>query len=128
MFEKALGVRPPALAETFGIIGLPLVYSRARFLAPVGFGDVVVLTSHVNEFRSARFGVEHRLMLGDMLSKAARRGSGRQATRPTHHGSSRWLFPNTSSRGFRLSENYRIFGCIAHIHLNRSADADMRAA
>jgi 4-hydroxybenzoyl-CoA thioesterase len=72
LFEKALGVRPPALAETFGIIGLPLVYSRARFLAPVRFGDVVVLTSQVNEFRSARFGVEHRLMLGDMLAVEGR--------------------------------------------------------
>jgi 4-hydroxybenzoyl-CoA thioesterase len=65
LFEKALGVKPPALAKTFGIIGLPLVDSGARFLAPVRFGDVVVLTSRVNEFRSARFDVEHRLMVGE---------------------------------------------------------------
>jgi 4-hydroxybenzoyl-CoA thioesterase len=72
LFEKALGVRPPALAETFGIIGLPLVDSGARFLAPVRFGDVVVLTSRVNEFRSARFDVEHRLMIGDVLAVEGR--------------------------------------------------------
>jgi 4-hydroxybenzoyl-CoA thioesterase len=32
----------------------------------------VVLTSQVNEFRSARFDVEHRLMLGDMLAVEGR--------------------------------------------------------
>jgi 4-hydroxybenzoyl-CoA thioesterase len=39
LFEKALGVKPPDLAGAFGIIGLPLVDSRARFFAPVRFGD-----------------------------------------------------------------------------------------
>jgi 4-hydroxybenzoyl-CoA thioesterase len=68
LFERALGVRPPDLAETFGIIGLPLVDSSARFLAPVRFGDVVTLTSQANEFRSARFDVRHRLTVGEVLA------------------------------------------------------------
>jgi 4-hydroxybenzoyl-CoA thioesterase len=72
LFEKALGVRPPVLAKTFGIIGLPLVDAGARFLAPVRFGDIVVLTSQVNEFRSARFDIEHRLTVGDMLAVEGR--------------------------------------------------------
>jgi len=72
LFEQALGVKPPDLAKTFGIIGLPLVDTGARFLAPVRFGDVVVLTSQVNEFRSARFDVEHRLTVGDVLAVEGR--------------------------------------------------------
>jgi 4-hydroxybenzoyl-CoA thioesterase len=72
LFEKALGVKPPDLAETFGIIGLPLVDSGARFLAPVRFGDVVELTSQVTEFRSARFDVEHRLSLHGALAVEGR--------------------------------------------------------
>jgi 4-hydroxybenzoyl-CoA thioesterase len=72
LFERALGVRPPDLAETFGIIGLPLVDSGARFLAPVRFGDVVTLTSQANEFRSARFDVRHRLMVGEVLAVEGR--------------------------------------------------------
>jgi 4-hydroxybenzoyl-CoA thioesterase len=72
LFEKGLAVRPPDLAATFGIIGLPLVDSSARFLAPVRFGDVVVLTSQVNEFRSARFDVAHRLMVGEVLAVEGR--------------------------------------------------------
>jgi len=72
LFERALGVRPPDLAETFGIIGLPLVDSGARFRAPVRFGDVVTLTSQVNEFRFARFDVWHRLMVGEVLAVEGR--------------------------------------------------------
>jgi 4-hydroxybenzoyl-CoA thioesterase len=68
LFEKALGVKPPDLAETFGIIGLPLVDSSARFLAPVRFGDVVELASQVREFRSVRINVEHRLTLRGVLA------------------------------------------------------------
>ena len=68
MFEKALGIRPPDLAPTFGVIGLPLVDAGARFLAPVRFGDLAELTSQVREFRSSRFDVEHRLTVHDALA------------------------------------------------------------
>jgi 4-hydroxybenzoyl-CoA thioesterase len=72
LFERALGVRPPDLAAAFGIIGLPLVESSARFLAPVRFGDPVELTSQVKEFRSSRFDVEHRLTVHTALAVEGR--------------------------------------------------------
>jgi 4-hydroxybenzoyl-CoA thioesterase len=72
LFEKALGVKPPDLAGAYGIIGLPLVDSGARFLAPVRFGDVVELTSQVKEFRSSRFDVEHQLIVRGTLSVEGR--------------------------------------------------------
>jgi 4-hydroxybenzoyl-CoA thioesterase len=61
LFEAALGVKPHELAATFGIVGIPLVDSGARFIAPARFGDVVELTSQVSEFRRSSFDVEHRL-------------------------------------------------------------------
>jgi 4-hydroxybenzoyl-CoA thioesterase len=72
LFERALGIRPSDLAAAFGIIGLPLVDSGARFLAPVRFGDLVELTSQVTEFRSSRFDVEHRLMVHGALAVEGR--------------------------------------------------------
>ena len=72
LFEKALGVKPPDLAGAFGIIGLPLVDSAARFIAPVLFGDVVELTSQVTQFRSSRFDVEHQLTVHGALAVAGR--------------------------------------------------------
>ncbi len=61
LFEAVLGVRPPDLAATFGIVGLPLVDASARFIAPVRFGDLVDVTSQIAEFRRSSFDVAHRL-------------------------------------------------------------------
>jgi 4-hydroxybenzoyl-CoA thioesterase len=72
LFEKALGVRPPDLAGTFGIVGLPLVDAGARFIAPARFGDVVELTSHVSEFRRSSFDVDHKLTIRDELAVGGR--------------------------------------------------------
>jgi 4-hydroxybenzoyl-CoA thioesterase len=68
LFEAALGVRPPDLAATFGIVGLPLVDASARFIAPARFGDVVELTSQVSEFRRSSFDVEHRMTVHGELT------------------------------------------------------------
>jgi 4-hydroxybenzoyl-CoA thioesterase len=63
LFEAALGVKPHQLAATFGIVGIPLVDSGARFLAPARFGDVVELASQVSAFRRSSFDVEHKLVV-----------------------------------------------------------------
>jgi 4-hydroxybenzoyl-CoA thioesterase len=72
LFEKALGVRPPDLAGTFGIVGLPLVDAGARFIAPARFGDMVELTSQVSEFRRSSFDVDHRLTVRGELAVEGR--------------------------------------------------------
>jgi len=68
LFERALGVRPPDLGATFGILGIPLVDASARFLAPARFGDVVEMSSQVKEFRRSSFDVEHRLIVRGALA------------------------------------------------------------
>ncbi len=68
LFELALGVKPQQLGKLFGIVGIPLVDSGARFLAPAKFGDVVEITSQVSEFRRSSFDVEHRIFVGGALA------------------------------------------------------------
>jgi 4-hydroxybenzoyl-CoA thioesterase len=63
MFEAALGVKPPDFASVFGIVGIPLVDSGARFIAPARFGDAVETTSQVTAFRRSSFDVAHRLVV-----------------------------------------------------------------
>ena len=53
LFEAALGVRPADLAPTFGIMGIPLVDARARFLKPAKFNDLADIVSEVAEFLDA---------------------------------------------------------------------------
>jgi 4-hydroxybenzoyl-CoA thioesterase len=72
LFESALGVQAHDLAGAFGILGIPLVDVRARFLAPARFGDVVELTSQVREFRRSSFDIEHRLFVRGALAVEGR--------------------------------------------------------
>jgi 4-hydroxybenzoyl-CoA thioesterase len=45
MFAVALGVRPGDFEKVFGIMGLPVVDAKARFLAPAKFNDVLEIVS-----------------------------------------------------------------------------------
>jgi 4-hydroxybenzoyl-CoA thioesterase len=68
LFEAALGVTAHELAETFDIIGIPLVDARANFVKPVKFGDVAEIASRVTEFRRSSFDVEHQFTVGGELA------------------------------------------------------------
>src|SRR5206468_1514486 len=68
MFEAALGVSPHELSKVFDIVGVPLVGSQAKFLAPAKFGDVADMESRVVEIRRSSFDVEHRMFLGEKLA------------------------------------------------------------
>jgi 4-hydroxybenzoyl-CoA thioesterase len=68
LFDAALGVKPPDLAPTYGIIGIPLVDARADFRKPARFGDTVEIASRVSAFRRSSFDVEHRITLDGELA------------------------------------------------------------
>lgn len=68
LFERALGVRPSELAPTFGIVGIPLVDAKARFLRPAQFNDVADIASEVSRFRRSSFEVTHRIMIAGELA------------------------------------------------------------
>ena len=68
LFEAALGVKPHELGPTYGIVGIPLVDSGARFIVPARFGDVLEQTSRVSEFRRSSFDVEHHLFVHGTLA------------------------------------------------------------
>jgi 4-hydroxybenzoyl-CoA thioesterase len=68
MFETALGVRPADLGTAFGIVGIPLVDARARFIRPAKFNDVADIASEVSEFRRSSFEVKHRISIGGALA------------------------------------------------------------
>lgn len=72
LFSAALGVRPQDICAAMGIVGLPLVDSGARFLAPARFGDVVELASQVSEFRRSSFDVAHQLFVRGELAVEGR--------------------------------------------------------
>jgi len=68
LIEAALAVRPNELAAHFGIAGIPLVATKARFLRPAKFNDVAELASEVSEFGRSSFKVQHRLSIAGELA------------------------------------------------------------
>jgi 4-hydroxybenzoyl-CoA thioesterase len=68
LFERALGMTKYKFIERYGIVGYPMVDTRARFIVPAKFGDDVVIESTIKEFRRSSFDVEHHLTNGGALA------------------------------------------------------------
>lgn len=64
-FDQALGMTKFNWTRAFGIIGIPMVDTRARFLVPSRYGDVVTIETRVTAVRRSSFDVEHRLLRAD---------------------------------------------------------------
>jgi 4-hydroxybenzoyl-CoA thioesterase len=67
LFERA-GFPKQQVLKQFGIAGIPMVESRARFLVPSQFDDIVIFESQVTEWGRSSFSVQHRLYKGDVLA------------------------------------------------------------
>jgi 4-hydroxybenzoyl-CoA thioesterase len=67
LLEAATGLPKSAMIEAHGIVGIPLVDTRARFQAPVRYGDRVAIVSTVVGLSRSSFAVRHRLTHGEAL-------------------------------------------------------------
>lgn len=70
LFES-VGFPKPELLEKFAIVGIPVVETRARFLLPSSFGDIVSVETHISDWGASSFSVEHRLFNGEALAVEA---------------------------------------------------------
>lgn len=65
LFAAALGRPKSAWTQAFGILGIPMVDTRATFRAPSAHGDEVTVESRVTAFRRSAFDVHHILRRAD---------------------------------------------------------------
>jgi 4-hydroxybenzoyl-CoA thioesterase len=72
LFEAALGMKKIVWTRRYGIVGIPIVDTGARFIKPARFGDVVTITSTITGFRRSSFEVGHQVFNGGMLAIEAR--------------------------------------------------------
>jgi 4-hydroxybenzoyl-CoA thioesterase len=56
------------MLKAYGIVGIPMVDTRARFLAPSHFGDDVIVESSITEWRRSSFDVQHKLFRRELLA------------------------------------------------------------
>ena len=65
---KVAGLPKPELINRYGVVGFPMVDTRAKFHIPSRHGDEVSIETTISEFGRSSFSVEHRLMRGDQLA------------------------------------------------------------
>ena len=59
------GIPKYDLPKRFDIIGIPIVDTRAKFMVPSKWGDVLRIETRVIEFKRTSFDVEHQLFKAD---------------------------------------------------------------
>ena len=64
----AAGLPKHQMLKRYGIVGIPMVDTRARFVAPSRFGDDVVVESSIVKWNRSSFEVHHKVFRGDALA------------------------------------------------------------
>ena len=64
----AAGLPKHEMLRHYKIIGIPMVDTRARFLAPSRYGDEVEIESGITQWRRSSFDVRHHLYRGKDLA------------------------------------------------------------
>lgn len=72
LLEKAIGMKKIAWTKHFGIVGIPMVDTGAKFIIPSRYGDVITIESRATAIRRSSFDVEHRVFKGEALAIEAR--------------------------------------------------------
>lgn len=62
MLSAAFAMHKRNWLDHYGIAGIPMVDTGARFIRPSSFGDVVEIRSEITELGRSSFGVRHTLL------------------------------------------------------------------
>jgi 4-hydroxybenzoyl-CoA thioesterase len=65
---KRVGLPIEELFKDFGVVGIPLVDVKARFIVPSSYGDELVAESGVTEFRRSSFVLRHQIFRKEVLA------------------------------------------------------------
>ncbi len=67
LFERA-GFRKAEMLKSYGLLGIPMIDTRAQFYAPASFGETVRIETRIVEWGRSSFHVEHKLYNGEVLA------------------------------------------------------------
>lgn len=68
LFEKALGMKKIAWTVKFGVVGIPMVDTGAKFSVPSRYGDIITIETRITDLRRSSFDVQHRVVKGETLA------------------------------------------------------------
>jgi 4-hydroxybenzoyl-CoA thioesterase len=64
----AAGLPKHEMVVAHGIVGIPMVDTRARFVIPSRWGETITIESRIADWKRSSFDVEHRVFKGDALA------------------------------------------------------------
>jgi 4-hydroxybenzoyl-CoA thioesterase len=59
LFEKATGMKKIRWRDKYGIVGIPMVDTSAKFILPSRYGDVIVIETEATAVRRSSFDIRH---------------------------------------------------------------------
>ena len=68
LLTAALGMKKPAILEHYGIVGIPMVDTRAKFHIASTHGDWITIESRIESFKRSSFEVTHKVFKGEALA------------------------------------------------------------
>jgi 4-hydroxybenzoyl-CoA thioesterase len=68
MLEKAFSMKKIAWTKKFGIVGIPMVDTGAKFKIPSAYGDVITIKSAIKAVHTSSFDIEHLVFKDDKLA------------------------------------------------------------
>lgn len=72
LFEKAIGMKKIAWTKKFGIVGIPVVDTGAKFIIPSRYGDVITIETQATDIRRSSLDIQHRVLKAGALAIEAR--------------------------------------------------------
>ena len=68
LLEKATGMKKIAWTKKFGIVGIPMVDTGAKFIVPSRYGDVITIETTATAIRRSSFDIAHRVLKDGKLA------------------------------------------------------------
>lgn len=66
LFFDSVGLDWDTLGEKYGVVGLPIVEAKARFLAPCKFRDEILIESRITKWNEKTFEMSHAVVRGEL--------------------------------------------------------------
>ena len=68
LLEAALGMKKIAWTKKFGIVGIPMVDTGAKFIVPSRYGDIITIETTATAIRRSSFDIAHRVLKDGKLA------------------------------------------------------------
>ena len=68
LLEAALGMKKIAWTKKFGIVGIPMVDTGAKFIEPSRYGDILTIETTATAIRRSSFDIAHRVLKDGKLA------------------------------------------------------------